>query len=121
MLGRPNQRIENVASPTQRICMDCKERGSLFKHYECRDNIESSLQRDRILTSGYFGASRGNSIHKPKRKCIYGGFAGSSHDTDANKDAPYYIDHLHITTFILKLHQLHNKQLLMYCRTYVER
>ena len=55
-LGKPNERLDNVAGRTRQTCVNCKEKGFWFtKYYECQDNIESSLQRDGVLTSGYYG------------------------------------------------------------------
>ena len=96
VLGRPNKRLDNVASPTQQTCINCEKRG-FPPYYKCKDNIASSLQRDGILTSGYYGGSidtNGQEIQKPLGKCSHGGFADSTSDTYAkggiNKDSPYY-------------------------------
>ena len=98
VLGKPNEKIDNVASPMQQTCLNCKEKGVWFrKYYGCPDNIESSLQRDGVLTSGYYGGVKdtsGQEIQKPLGKCSHGGFTDSTRNIYAkggiNKDAPYY-------------------------------
>ena len=98
MLGQPNQRIENTASPTQQTCTDCVEKGLFLKYYECNDNINSYLITNQILTSGYADDQTddtGRVIDKPSGKCSHGGFSiDSTRDTFArggiNKDGPYY-------------------------------
>ena len=96
-LGQLNQRIDNVASPTQQTCVDCVKKGWIFKYYECNDNIVQSLKTQGILTSGYFEGltdDAGREIPKPYGKCSHGGVGDSTHDTFArggiNKDGPYY-------------------------------
>ena len=99
VLGQPNERIENVASPTQQTCTDCKKK---LGHYECIDNIEKSLIDNGILTSGY-GATQtdydGNVIEKTDGKCSHGGILDSKQDKPArggiNKDSPYNLNSPH--------------------------
>ena len=94
VLGQPNQRIENVAIPTQQTCTDCA--GRLF--YECDNNMIELLKDNGILTSGYVGKSRddnGRVIEKIDGKCSHGGLriVDSEQDLPArggiNKDSPY--------------------------------
>lgn len=89
-LGQPNQRIGNVASPTQQTCVDCVKKGLIFKYYECNDNIVQSLKKQGTLTSGYVKGQ----IPKPYGKCSHGGVGDSTRNTFArggiNKDGPYY-------------------------------
>ena len=102
VLGQPNKRIENTASPTEETCTDCVRKGlpfttAKFHYYKCTDNIKRSLIDNRILTSGY-GAIQtdynGKVIEKRPGKCSHGGlFVDSKQDTPArggiNKDSPY--------------------------------
>ena len=97
VLGQPNQRINNIARPTQQTCGDCKKKGWFVKYYECNGNIDHRLRRDGTLTSGYVGGltdDAGREIQKPNGKCSHGGFSDSSRDTfgqgGINKDGPYY-------------------------------
>ena len=98
VLGRPNEKIENVASPSQQTCTDCSKKGYLLTYYECKDNIIPSLKQNRILTSGYASDqtyNTGQEIEKPSGKCSHGGlFVDSTRDTFArggiNKDGPYH-------------------------------
>ena len=100
VLGQPNQRIENVASPTQQTCTDCEKK---LGYYECKDNIEQSLKDNGILTSGYGAAQTdydGKIIEKTYGKCSHGGLLiDSKQDTPArggiNKDSPYYLNSPH--------------------------
>ena len=56
VLGQPNKRIENVASPTQQTCTDCPSKTFIGRNfYECNNNIIESLKDNGILTSGYVG------------------------------------------------------------------
>ena len=92
VLGRANQRIDNVAGPTQQTCTDCEKKG--WPHYyECNNNILESLKENGILTSGYYGDPKKGAIPKPSGKCSHGGFIDDTWDTFArggiNKDGPY--------------------------------
>ena len=97
VLGRPNQRIANIVSPTQQTCTDCVRKGFIINYYECQDNIVKSLIQNKMLTSGYADGqedNEGNVIQKPRGKCSHGGFIDSSRETSAtggiNKDGPYF-------------------------------
>ena len=98
VLGQPNQRIENTASPTQQTCTDCVRKGLFLKYYECNDNIKSYLITNQILTSGYAEDQTddtGRVIDKPYGKCSHGGYSvDATRDTFArggiSKDGPYY-------------------------------
>ena len=98
VLGRPNQRIANIVSPTQQTCTDCVKKGFFSHYYECQDNIVKSLIQNKMLTSGYADGqedNEGNVIQKPRGKCSHGGlFIDPSRETSAtggiNKDGPYY-------------------------------
>ena len=97
MLGKPNERIANIASPTQQTCTDCVKKGWLFKYYKCNGNIDQHLKVNHILTSGYADGQTddaGREIPKPRGKCSHGGFFDSTRDLSAqggiNKDGPYY-------------------------------
>ena len=100
VLGQPNKRIENVASPTEETCTDCKKK--LLGYYKCEDNIKSSLIENGILTSGY-GARQtdynGKVIEKREGKCSHGGLLDSKRNKPArggiNKDSPYYLNSPH--------------------------
>ena len=96
VLGQPNQRIENTASPTQQTCTDCVKGRGFIKYYECIDNVNHYLKTNQILTSGYGWDQTdetGRVINKPYGKCSHGGLI-DPRDTFArggiNKDGPYY-------------------------------
>ena len=97
VLGKPNERIANTASPTQQTCSDCVKKGWLLKYYKCNGNIDQRLNMNQILTSGYAADQTdetGTVINKPNGKCSHGGYFDSTRDTSArggiNKDGPYY-------------------------------
>ena len=103
VLGQPNERIENTASPTEETCTDCVRKGlpftpAKFHYYKCNDNIKRSLIDNKILTSGYGAVQtdyNGKVIEKRPGKCSHGGlFVDSKQDTPArggiNKDSPYH-------------------------------
>ena len=99
VLGRPNQRIANIASPTQQTCRNCelRKKFGLIRYYECRDNIDQRLKMNGILTSGYGDDqtdNEGRVIQKPRGKCSHGGVTDTKRDTFAtggiNKDGPYF-------------------------------
>ena len=100
VLGRPNQRIANIASPKQQTCRNCKLKKKFWviKYYECRDNIDQRLKMDGMLTSGYADGqtdNEGQEIQKPRGKCSHGGVADSTRDNMSatggiNKDGPYF-------------------------------
>lgn len=115
VLGKPNERIDNVADITRQTCTNCSEIGntSLIVQmvmgfdrslresdftqmiYRCENNIDSSLRTEGILTSGYSDGLMdidGQIIPKPSGKCSHGGFLDTTSDLDAtggiNKDSP---------------------------------
>jgi hypothetical protein len=102
VLGQPNKRIDNVASPTQQTCLDncVLKRGkhNPFNYYDCPDNMVESLKINGVLTSGYGSGSKDNTgreIEKPYGKCSHGGirWGNSNQNLPArggiNKDSPY--------------------------------
>lgn len=107
MLGRPGERLKNLASFRTPTCNDCKKLGGvsfylklIFSntasyHYRCDSNIRSEINNGRILTSGYYTGqvdTENNVIEKPYGKCSHGGFRDPSSDQHGkggiNKDAP---------------------------------
>ena len=100
VLGKLNERIDNVAGPTQQTCTDCEKK---LGYYECVDNIVESLKNNGVLTSGYGAAQTdydGKVIEKTNGKCSHGGlFIDSKQDTPArggiNKDSPYFLNSPH--------------------------
>ena len=106
VLGKPDERIDNIATPTQQTCTNCIRKGLGPAHYyECNDNIIESIKQNGILTSGYYGDPEKGAIPKPSGKCSHGGFIDKTWDTFAqggiNKDGPYYRTSPH--------HYLHNE------------
>ena len=107
VLGKPNERPENIAQPLTQTCTDCNEVGTVGRLfnliskflksgsvYEC-SNVEGSLQARGILTSGYHGGQKDTNnqvIDKPSGKCSHGGVLDSLSDSHArdgiNKDSP---------------------------------
>lgn len=107
VLGRRNQRPENIATPNEQTCEDCVRDGrdivglilSVFadsarNSYRCQDNIASSLNGK--LTSGYHAGQKdsdGQTITKPRGKCSHGDFLDATSDSFAtggiNKDSPF--------------------------------
>ena len=120
VLGQRGRRIQNVAGPNRLTCQNCTRTGDAIlgdllmllpfiettSCYDCDDNLESSLQSQQVLTSGYADGGRdaqNNPIPKPPIKCSHGGLIDGTSDSSAtggiNKDSthskfsPHYFLH----------------------------
>ena len=110
VLGQPEQRPSNIASPQTQTCTDCTENGRVMLqmifgavvgqsadfNYRCDNNIGTEILSNRLLTSGYYSNqvdTNNRVINKPSGKCSRGGFLDPSADDPArggiNKDSLY--------------------------------
>ena len=109
-LGVRGRSVGNTASPTRPTCTNCNRIGTvpiakLFgllpfigsdALYNCRDNVESTVLAERVLTTGYTDGGRDSQnrrIAKPNGKCSHGGIIDETQDSPAtggiNKDSTH--------------------------------
>ena len=114
VLGIPGRTLTNLADESVKTCIDC-ERGDdvndiidffgplvslteAKREYNCLDNIDEDLERQRLITSGY--VSHGPMETKPAGKCSHGGIidgtsdlspeGGINKDLKTNTFSPHY-------------------------------
>ena len=125
-LGQSGRSVGNTAPLTTRTCYDCTKTDDValvgflallapfinsLSCYSCSNNLENSLEADRILTSGYTNNGRDSQnrrIPKPDGKCSHGGVIDGTQDLPAtggiNKDStheklsPHYYLHTQAAT-----------------------
>ena len=99
-LGRPGGRLSNLAGRQVTTCIDCEEGeevGIILSYidgffldlvkasyeYNCRENIEATIQSARSLTTGYYGHNPNiatGASPKPRGKCSHGGVGDITSD-----------------------------------------
>lgn len=110
-LGQSGRSVGNTASVTTRTCYNCTKTGELalvgflallapfinsLSCYSCSNNLENSLEAERMLTSGYTYNGRDSHnrrIAKSDGKCSHGGALDGTQDSPAtggiNKDSTH--------------------------------
>ena len=109
-LGERGMSVGNTADPTRQTCSNCNRAGTvpiakLFgllpfigsdALYNCRDNVESTVLTEGVLTTGYTDGGRDSQnrrISKPNGKCSHGGIIDGTQDSPAtggiNKDSTH--------------------------------